>query len=179
MSCLKDITGTLCVFSIIVILCHLLHYLHKKCIQLHNCLSSITHTMYIWFSLSLSLPHCVKWRHGKEVCGSSLDFVWWGLGQIFDYATEQGVVRNVVLVPEGSCRRENARIELLPKVASLSQLRPYVPHASIVKCQEDSCKGFGKHLDCVPAYSVKKIVVLSAIWSPPPRLNTVINKHIK
>lgn len=55
--------------SIIVILCHLLHYLHKKCIQLHNCLSSITHTMYIWFSLSLSPSLCevATWQRGMWI----------------------------------------------------------------------------------------------------------------
>lgn len=63
-----------------------------------------------------------------EKCGAEkvvlicLDGVRSGLGQVLDNATQLGVVRYVVFVPKGSCRREDAEVELLSQVCILPHL---------------------------------------------------------
>ena len=52
-------------------------------------------------------------------------------GEADDGAAAEGGVEHVVLVPQRSCWRDDADVELLPEVAPLPQLRSEVPHPAL------------------------------------------------
>lgn len=103
--------------------------------------------------------------------GKTLRRVWWWLGHILDDAAKKLGIWEVVLVPEGTSRSQNAHVELLPQVTILSMLPSQVPNSSIVESQHDGGPRFGEDLNGVSAHGVQKVIVLPLLRAPSAWLN--------
>lgn len=109
----------------------------------------------------------------KKIIANLINTVWRRPWEVLDDSAKHRVVGHVVLVPQRPRRRLNADVELLSKVSPLRQLRPQIPHSSIVERQHYRRPRLRVHLNCVSAHCIKQIVPAPLLRAPPPRFNSI------